>query len=258
MENEIKLTEKLAPYHDTAENMLAQVSRAELTNMEDCSKLGDLAKLAKVQFKKLEDERKEWVTPLNEQVKKLNLLFKQQQAPFLEIEKTAKNIMGAFMAAEERRQAEIRRIEREKAEAEALIAAEKAAEEQRIADEKARKAREEAAKLEAAGRAEEAAKAAEEAAAAEKAAAEHAEQADAILEESIDAGEKTPDKQIARGDYGSTSSVRKTWQHKVVDPDLVPRKYMMVDESAVKAAVKNGVREIPGISIFEDSSVVIR
>ena len=216
MENEIKLTEKLAPYNDTAENMLAQVNRAELTNMEDVSKLGDLAKLAKVQFKKLEDDRKEWVTPLNEQVKKLNLLFKHQQAPFLEIEKTAKNIMGAFMAKEEKRQNEERERERKKAEEDALAAAEKAS------------------------------------------ASGDEAQADSILEESINAGDKTPDKQIARGDYGSTSSVRKTWQHKVVDPDLVPRKYMMVDESAVKAAVKNGVREIPGIEIKEESSVVIR
>lgn len=216
MENEIQLTEKLAPYQDTAENMLSQVIRAELSNMEDCSKLGDLAKMAKTQFKKLEDERKAWVKPLNDQVKKLNELFKAQQEPFVEIEKIAKDTIGAFMREEEKRQEKVRKRDREKAEAEAMAAAEKASSSGNEAE------------------------------------------ADAILEESIEAGDKVPDKQIARGDFGSTSSVRKVWKHKILDPGLVPRRYMMVDESVVKAAVKNGVREIPGIEIMEERSVVIR
>jgi hypothetical protein len=44
---------------------------------------------------------------------------------------------------------------------------------------------------------------------------------------------------------------RKTWDFEVVDPMAVPRQYLAVDERALRAAVASGVREVPGISIFE-------
>jgi hypothetical protein len=38
----------------------------------------------------------------------------------------------------------------------------------------------------------------------------------------------------------------------------VPREYLVLNESAVRAAIKNGVRNIPGLKIFETAGTVIR
>ena len=55
-----------------------------------------------------------------------------------------------------------------------------------------------------------------------------------------------------------TSYQRKTWTFEVVDPAKLPREYMVLNESAVRAAIKNGVRNIPGLKIFETAQTVIR
>lgn len=48
------------------------------------------------------------------------------------------------------------------------------------------------------------------------------------------------------------------WRHEVVDPAAVPRQFLMVNEAAIKAAVAGGMREIPGVRIFEDVRTVVR
>lgn len=55
------------------------------------------------------------------------------------------------------------------------------------------------------------------------------------------------------------SAIQRTqWTFEVVDPLLVPREYLMVDEKAIRAAVRAGVREIPGVRIYEEFVTVIR
>lgn len=55
------------------------------------------------------------------------------------------------------------------------------------------------------------------------------------------------------------SAIQRTqWTFEVVDPALVPREYLTVDEKAIRAAVKAGVREIPGVRIYEEFVTVIR
>lgn len=63
--------------------------------------------------------------------------------------------------------------------------------------------------------------------------------------------------QVTRTAEG-TASIRKEWKHEVTDATAVPREYLIVDESAIRRAVKSGVREITGVRIFEDSTTVIR
>lgn len=55
-------------------------------------------------------------------------------------------------------------------------------------------------------------------------------------------------------------SVREIWKFKVVDASLVPNEFLMVvvNDSAIEAAVANGIREIPGVDIFKQDSVTIR
>ena len=50
---------------------------------------------------------------------------------------------------------------------------------------------------------------------------------------------------------GSTVAARQEWTFEVVDEALVPREYLEVNEVAVRKAVNAGLREIPGVRIFQ-------
>lgn len=62
---------------------------------------------------------------------------------------------------------------------------------------------------------------------------------------------------VTRTEAG-TASQRKEWRFEVIDETQVPREYLMVDHAKIRQAVKAGVREIPGVNIFEESITVIR
>lgn len=57
---------------------------------------------------------------------------------------------------------------------------------------------------------------------------------------------------------GNKASASVTWSHRVVDPDKVPRQFLMVNEAAIKAAIKGGTRKIEGVEIFEAAKTAIR
>lgn len=60
-----------------------------------------------------------------------------------------------------------------------------------------------------------------------------------------------------RTESGTTSYVP-VWDFEVVDISKVPAKFLMVEASAVKAAIRAGVREIPGLKIVEKMQVRTR
>ena len=43
----------------------------------------------------------------------------------------------------------------------------------------------------------------------------------------------------------------KRWTFEVVDESKIPREYLIVDGTAVRKAIRNGVREIDGLDIFQ-------
>lgn len=53
-------------------------------------------------------------------------------------------------------------------------------------------------------------------------------------------------------------ATRKVWKFTVTAADKVPTEYLIVDETKIRQAVNAGVREIPGVSIFEKETVVVR
>jgi hypothetical protein len=55
-----------------------------------------------------------------------------------------------------------------------------------------------------------------------------------------------------------TTTTAKVWKHEVTDETKVPREYLMVNEAKVRQAVKDGVREIPGVNIFQETQVRVR
>lgn len=128
--------------------------------------------------------------------------------------------------AQAQRQAEAERRQR------ALLA-------QRRAAAEAHRLAEEAQRAEADKRRAEAARLKAEADAAEERAAEARFQAD-----------MPPAPTTIHGNYGAAAFSVERWQYEVEDPTIVPLGFLMIDDDAVRAAIKDGVRAIPGLRIF--------
>ncbi|MDR7496813.1 MAG: hypothetical protein QN174_07640 [Armatimonadota bacterium] len=169
-----------------------------------------------------EDRRKFFVGPLNDHVKAINGLFRELVAPFDEADGTLRGKLAAWRRAEQERLARERREAEERARAEEA----RAREILRHAD---RHTREEA--LEAFRRADEA-----------------AEAADAVPV----APGPTLRAEAAR------VTARKVWDFEVVDLAQVPHEFVTLNEPTVRAAIRAGVRQIPGLRIYEREQLAVR
>ena len=56
----------------------------------------------------------------------------------------------------------------------------------------------------------------------------------------------------------AVQSVRMEWTFSVENFAEVPRRYMMVDEKSIRSAIKAGIRDIPGLKIYEAPIVSVR
>lgn len=45
------------------------------------------------------------------------------------------------------------------------------------------------------------------------------------------------------------------WKYEITDPDAIPRTYLTPDLAKINAAVKGGLREIPGVRIFSEQQI---
>lgn len=52
--------------------------------------------------------------------------------------------------------------------------------------------------------------------------------------------------------------VQLRWTFEVVDHNQIPNGYWSIDEGAIKAAIAEGVREIPGVRIYEEAVTTFR
>jgi hypothetical protein len=50
----------------------------------------------------------------------------------------------------------------------------------------------------------------------------------------------------------------KTWTFEVTNANAVPREYLMVDTVLIREAMRNGVRDIPGVRFFQEDGLSIR
>jgi hypothetical protein len=67
-----------------------------------------------------------------------------------------------------------------------------------------------------------------------------------------------PVQKVFRSETGSSVHLRKDWAWDVLDISLIPGKYLIIDKIAVNQAVRSGIREIPGIRIYETESAIIK
>ena len=56
---------------------------------------------------------------------------------------------------------------------------------------------------------------------------------------------------------GKLAKVKK-WVWELENEQLIPREYLSLDEKKIESAIKNGVRNIPGIKVFEKEEISIR
>jgi hypothetical protein len=63
---------------------------------------------------------------------------------------------------------------------------------------------------------------------------------------------------VIRSETGASSHSRTTWKGEIVDAASVPREYCSPDQKKINEAIKMGVREIPGVRIFEDVQTILR
>lgn len=57
--------------------------------------------------------------------------------------------------------------------------------------------------------------------------------------------------------FGS-STVRRDWDFEVTDLGLVPTEYLLINGPAVRKAIDRGVRDIPGIRVFQRETLAVR
>ena len=63
---------------------------------------------------------------------------------------------------------------------------------------------------------------------------------------------------MTRTESGASALIRTAWTGEVIDPDQVPREFCSPDEKKITAGVKSGIREIPGVRIYEKPITVLR
>lgn len=52
--------------------------------------------------------------------------------------------------------------------------------------------------------------------------------------------------------------VQLKWTYEIIDPNQIPNGYWIIDENTIKEAIANGVREIPGVRIYEEAITTYR
>ena len=236
----------------------------------------------KTRLRRLEELRTSITRPINDSLRKINEFFAGPKTRLEEAERAYKRGMVEYDQRLERERREAQRkaeeeaaAERRRTEAAAAEARRKAQEEaDRLAREAAakraaeEKARREAAEAEAAGNraaAEaariEAERAAREAAKLDQRAEAKVEKAEARAEalelQAAAVVAEVVDMPVAKA---AGVAARTIWKHRVVDPALVPREYLMVDEkklAGVARAVKGSI-QIPGVEMYPEQQMAAR
>jgi len=83
----------------------------------------------------------------------------------------------------------------------------------------------------------------------------------AEAEQLMDTAAAIPDAPKAaptRGSFGASAGTTKRWTFEVDDIRQVPAQFLQVDAAAIREAIRNGERTIPGVRIYQESKVSIR
>lgn len=68
---------------------------------------------------------------------------------------------------------------------------------------------------------------------------------------------QAPEKTV-KAESGASSTVTMEWTYEILDENKVPEQYKRVHPPLINAAVKSGVRDIPGVRIFQQPKISVR
>jgi hypothetical protein len=239
---------RFAEYKSEAERIVEDANSMTVQDQDSLNVAVMIGGNAKKIGKAIDAQRKAIILEPSEFVKGVNSICKMITDQLDEAERTAKGKISQYQARVEMERRERERKAREEAEAlQRKLDAEVAEANRKAAEEARRKAEEEARARKASDAEIEAAKKK-----AEEEAAKIAVIAPTVVTPVVQEAPK-----VTRTESGSASQ-RKVWTFEVQDPAQVPREYLMVDEKKIRDAVRMGVRDIPGVRIYEDSKTVFR
>lgn len=243
-----ELDQKLVAIETDLKEFSSQVQIIEVKDTESEQQAITFLSAIKARYNRIEQLRKFFVQPLNDQVKAINNKFKLQTEPLAKLEDKIKSALILYVEEKERlAQEEADRLraeqeEKERIDREKLAKALKAEEEARL---KAENARSDASR-----------KKAEEMA--EKAKQQRLE-ATAALENQEMVLVEAPEKSVRA--EGGLMTAKKIWTFEVVDekklrafrPDL-----FILDAKAVQTEIRGGEREIAGLRIYQETSINVK
>lgn len=206
-----KLTTEIEVVELTAEaSSLEQKAKAIIVNDDvSAGEATNLLSFIATAKKKLEERRKFFVKPLNDQVKKVNDFFKGYNAP---LDKADKTLRGKVLAYRQ----EVQRKQREEQDRLRILAAK----EQERLEKKAEKKGE-------------------------------------PVPAPIIVPAAPPQESTIKAAMGSATA-KLIWTFDITDAAQVPREYLVVDPMKIRAAVKMGTREIPGVNIYSEEQLSVR
>jgi len=79
-----------------------------------------------------------------------------------------------------------------------------------------------------------------------------------ITREEVDELKDVRAKQADIASAPAPTNIRKTWEWELEDITKVPAHFLTVDAQAVKSALSTGLRDIPGIKIYQKEHLVLR
>lgn len=219
-----------------------------IRSADQFTRAGELLKAVKGALKQIEEQRVAITKPINESLRVVNSQAKVAAAPFETAEREIKARMVEYSDEQDR----LRREEQRKAEAAAAAERARLAKLQAEAEAKARaeqdRLRREAEEAAAAGRAAEAAKLA--------AKADKVEEKAAAKVEELQLREAMVVAPMIQREAPKVSGVstREVWKFEITDPSLVPREYLVIDETKVRKVVQalRGDTQIPGVRVYSE------
>lgn len=241
------------------EQARAQAEAMQVRTPEEVELASALLREIQRRRKAAEAERKELTGPLDEAKRRIMQKFKDAMAPFDPVDKIIREKVEVYEDEQARiRREEEERLERERQERErkAREAREKQEAEERAKREQAERETREAEELAKAAKDAEEREAAEKLAEEARVAAQEAATAESAIASLPEV--ELPKAVVEAAPKPQGISRRMVWRHTVTDPAAVPREYCEVSDKSIRQAVRDGVREIPGVKIEQVPEMAVR
>lgn len=236
---------------DQARGILAQAAAVSITNVEQYTGVADQLKIIKAKQKEVDGMRVKMKAPALETCRQIDAFFKGPLDFLSDAEKSYKTAMVAFDNEQERMRREQQRKVDEAARKEREMLEQKAREAREKAEREAAELRRQAEAAAAAGRAEEAAKLASKA-------TKTIDKADAKAEGLEQSAMQVVTPTVVM-DAPKVSGITKrvVWFARVVNPNLLPREYLVPNEKALDGIAKatKGEIQIPGVEFYSENLI---